>query len=285
MRWWWGLLLTSGCFTKPSAPMQADDARTDGVISDGAEPQDGGRADAVVCMPWSVATALGSVNTSSNEDGPALRPTGDWLAFVSLRAGGTSDLYISARMSGGFSTAVLAIGQTTTTEYSATWSNLGNVLYFTQDGAWKKSSFNGGTVGTPFAAVDLAATSAQKPTFFDQDRGIVFTNGADLYVAVRPDATTVFGSKTLLSVSDSVANDSDPTVTPDGLVLYFTSDRTGSKKVYRTTRPDLTSDFDPPQLVPEFGDVADLEVNATDTEMFFTIGATTDIYMSTRTCP
>jgi hypothetical protein len=50
-------------------------------------------------LPWEAPVNLGpSVNSPANDNGPSLSPDGQFLFFVSTRAGGLADLYVSRRI-------------------------------------------------------------------------------------------------------------------------------------------------------------------------------------------
>jgi hypothetical protein len=58
-----------------------------------------------------------------------------------------------------------------------------------------------------------------------------------------------FSSPELLdALSLPAAREVDPTLSPDGLTLYFASDRAGKLDLYESTRPTLDGSFGPPSL-------------------------------------
>lgn len=61
--------------------------------------------------------------------------------------------------------------------------------------------------------------------------------GADIFVATRSSAAATYGTPTLVDeVSDPIAHDRDPWVSPDHRVLVFASDRDGFERLYISTR-------------------------------------------------
>src|SRR5262249_45932526 len=71
-----------------------------------------------------------------------------------------------------------------------------------------------------------------------------------LYTATRTSATKTFEPPALIAelVSQEGGNVS-PTVTPDGLTMYFESTRTGLHQILQVTRDAVTSPWSPPMLV------------------------------------
>jgi hypothetical protein len=61
-------------------------------------------------------------------------------------------------------------------------------------------------------------------------------------------------------ISDPNTSEADPSVTGDGLELYFSSSRTGNTDIYVTRRDSLSDPWDPPDLVEELSSAdADLD--------------------------
>jgi Tol biopolymer transport system component len=79
--------------------------------------------------------------------------------------------------------------------------------------------------------------------------------GSDLWVATRSSPTSSFAAPVDLATVSSTTNDREPSLSADGLTLYFTSeDRAGgpgSVDIWRATRPDVASAFGSPAPVLE----------------------------------
>jgi Tol biopolymer transport system component len=79
--------------------------------------------------------------------------------------------------------------------------------------------------------------------------------GSDLWVATRSDPASAFGVPTVVATVSSTTNDRAPSLSADGLTLYFTSESRpggpGSVDIWRATRPTRASEFDPPAAVTE----------------------------------
>ena len=84
----------------------------------------------------------------------------------------------------------------------------------------------------------------------------------DLYQATRTSATAAFGSFVLMPNLNSSGADTKPALTPDGLQLFFSSDRPGAGTgydIYLATRPNLQAAFGATALVTAVSStVADL---------------------------
>jgi len=108
-------------------------------------------------------------------------------------------------------------------------------------------------------AVDTAfdewapALSGDKLTLvFESDRA----GGRDLYLATRPTVEASFGPAVLIQAVDTLASERDPTLSMDGLTMYFTSDRAGPPLLYRATRSSPVAAFANPTSVAELASVA-----------------------------
>lgn len=85
--------------------------------------------------------------------------------------------------------------------------------------------------------------------FFDSERPGGPTAGlGDIWVATRSAITQPFGPPVLVAELASLEDDTSPDITPDGLTMYFGSERAspGDRDLYVTTRPDRTSPWSAP---------------------------------------
>jgi hypothetical protein len=85
--------------------------------------------------------------------------------------------------------------------------------------------------------------------FFASDRGTM--NGEfELFVATRPTVTDAFRAPTpIAELAATVGETQSPTLTPDGLTMFFESSRTGDFQIFQTSRDTLGSPFQRPQTV------------------------------------
>jgi Tol biopolymer transport system component len=68
--------------------------------------------------------------------------------------------------------------------------------------------------------------------------------GFDIFVSTRSSTTAAWGALTSLPNVNTASQERSPVLTPDGLTLFFYSDRGGSGyDIYSSTRPSLISDF------------------------------------------
>lgn len=93
------------------------------------------------------------------------------------------------------------------------------------------------------------------PTLTQDERIIVFSGlnlpggmgGADLWMAERTAVLNPFGTASSLDALNSSANEYHPALSADGLTLFFASDRSGSYKLYKSTRQAKFLPFPAPQ--------------------------------------
>jgi Tol biopolymer transport system component len=114
---------------------------------------------------------------------------------------------------------------------------------------------------------------------FQSDRG----GDNDLYEATRATTADAFGSVVPLTALNGSSSERAPTLTTDGLTIYFDSDRSGTHELYRATRTSVTSAFAAPQMVPVAGatEVVGPEVSAAGDELFYNDAAEVTIYRAT----
>jgi len=67
----------------------------------------------------------------------------------------------------------------------------------------------------------------------------------DLWMASRDDRNSPFGQVRNLSELNTTTSEWAPSVTPDGLTLYFASNRNGSSQLFTATRTSLDGTFGP----------------------------------------
>jgi Tol biopolymer transport system component len=167
---------------------------------------------------WRTPAVVMELSTASVETTPELAPDGNTLAFASDRAGtlGGDDLWIATRGPGGIWQGVVQA-----TVLSST------------------SNDTGGAFTTDHLAVALASDRA---------------NGIDtnLYLATRPDTATAWSISELTMLSATGRDDGNPYLSPDGLTLYFDSDRlTGKSDLFVATRTDRSAEFTSVKAISE----------------------------------
>ena len=100
------------------------------------------------------------------------------------------------------------------------------------------------------ALYDLGDVS--NPSLTQDELTIVFTGrdisggqgGYDLWMATRQNKNLPFTNIINLAEINSTELDAHPSISPDGLTLYFDSDRNGTSQLFKATRESLDAPFD-----------------------------------------
>ena len=157
--------------------------------------------------PFGAPTWLDSVNRPAFDQQPSLTPDELFMVFTSTRTGGAGDydLWTAERADRGdaFSTPTnLAELNTSARELGASMSADGLSLYFT-------SNRSGGRGET------------------------------DIWIATRNNASSPFRAPENLSVVNSSSDDSGVELSPDGRELFWASNRSGRREIWRACRDCL----------------------------------------------
>ncbi len=111
--------------------------------------------------------------------------------------------------------------------------------------------------------------------------------GYDIWMATRPDKNSPFANFTNLIEINSSALDAHPSISSDGLTLYFASDRNGNLQLFKTTRKSLDTPFGAPEHLSFFdspgSSLADPFMSSDGTTLLFakyTNAGKFDIYVS-----
>ena len=228
--------------------------------------------------PWGTPVSLGpTVNSSASDFAPTLSRDGHWLFFGSSRPGARSgDIWVSFRA---------------------------NVH---DDFGWQAPVNLGTAVNTPgfeggpgyFENDDLGAPQL----FFNRNPSPVNTGG-DIYVSEQA-ADGSWGTAVLVAELRSDETDQHPSVAPNGLEIYFHSNRPGSTPnpdgpaftdIWMSTRESVLEPWSPPTNLGAPINTAGTESGATIfargriEQLFFTRNVATppatdnDVFVSTRT--
>lgn len=111
--------------------------------------------------------------------------------------------------------------------------------------------------------------------------------GYDIWTASRASKDAAFSGFSNLYEMNTLFNEHDPFISPDGFTLYFSSDRNGPIRLFEATRDSLDEPFGPPGQLP-FGDSPNVDISAPSlsadgTRLYFTHrvdGGQLDIYVS-----
>jgi len=113
--------------------------------------------------------------------------------------------------------------------------------------------------GTPTRVAVLSASGNECCAVMAADElHVVFagqpSSNIELYVSSRGSVASTWGAPALVTELVTTSQESNPYLTPDGLSVYFDSDRPGSaggRDLYVATRPDVGSPFSTPQRISE----------------------------------
>ena len=204
--------------------------------------------------PFGTATAVAALNTGSSEDDPSL--TGDQLEIVfnSDRAGGVGagDIWTAKRAS-----------------IAATWGTATNVT-----------------------ALNTAGDDAT-PSLSRDGLQIFWTaNGSkgakDIFTATRASRAAAWSAPVELTSISTTGDDAGPSLSADGLELYFASDLGGNENLYVAKRPAATDAFTTASQITELNTTSpDQEpwINGTRSLLLWTssrVSGNNDLWMARR---
>jgi Tol biopolymer transport system component len=106
-------------------------------------------------------------------------------------------------------------------------------------------------IGTNISELNALGNRHQTPRLTADELTIVFSSynmpggygGYDIWMATRPDRYSPFGQVTNLAEINTASSDHAPFVSPDGLTLYFDSNRNGQFQLFQATRESLNEPF------------------------------------------
>lgn len=206
---------------------------------------------------WSAPVNLGAtINSTSNDQQPAISKDGLSLYFTSNRPGGLGgfDMYVSQRASvddaWGSPLNLGPIVNTTVDEGNPAFSRDGHLLFFQSK---RLPSFGGIDLWVSYRehthddfdwqpAVNLgpgvnSVADDNGPSYFENDEGgapqLYFGSArtglgvADIYLSEQM-ADGSFGPAVLVTDLSSTSNENDPSIRHDGLEIFFQSNRIGS---------------------------------------------------------
>jgi Tol biopolymer transport system component len=214
-------------------------------------------------------TSLGAPNSAYKEGDPVVSQDGLTLYFLSSRSSTGNDIYVATRTSTslnfGAATLVTAVNTSSNDDHFFVSAN-GLEAFISSDRtstvglndifrATRTSTSN--SWGT-FTALSVVNTSMQEYDCHLEADGLTLwlTSGYpstpppyDIYYAKRTDLSSAFGARTAVTALNSSNSEMDVSLTDDGKVVLFRSDRDGSLRVYYATRSSRSSTFGTPQVV------------------------------------
>jgi len=256
------------------------------------------------------ARLAGPIQSTQDDWGPTPTRGGLELFFYSFRTGSVAgDLYHATRPSldADFS-AALRVDELASDvdDGSPTLTDDGLVLAFQRAGDLFEA-----TRPAPDAAfgtatmLSISSASADGDPFMSADGlRVVFVSsrigpdqhGLDLFEATRSDRTAAFGQPVELAGLNSDVDEVAPTLSPDGLEIFFASRRLGGPggtDIYTARRPALDQPFSAPVLVPELTSARDdtgLRLASDGVTIYLDYdaltagGANADLWTAVRSC-
>lgn len=259
-----GALATDGGFVAPmlvaelSGPGADDDPTLTGDLLEiyFASDRAGGAGEddiwrsvrASASEPWQPPAPVAELNSAQQDEAPGITADGLEIYLSSSRGGG-NDIWMSTRTS----REEAWLPPTLVTELSSgsgdfqaqpSPSKLRLVLYRSSgdrdvyestrvavDQPWS-SPATLSTISTPDGDRSPCLYGSELEIVFSSDRDSGTFDVQDLFWATRPALGDEFGSALPLTTVNSPADDDDPWVSPDGRVLYFSSDRGGDTEIY-----------------------------------------------------
>lgn len=217
-------------------------------------------------MPQLTAPApVTSLNTAGYEDNAFVVADGQTVYFRSDR-GGSPDFWYAKLdpASGDFVPAAELMSLSSNgDEGTIQVSPDGRTAYISSTRTPSAGGYDLYVATRPDNADDFAVSSTDVANLetavneFDQqvvrgEQRIYFTSGAaapDLYFADRPAPGAPFAAPTLVPGVNTTASEFDPFVSPDELVILFTSDRDGNRDIFVSRRTSTAVAFDQPEPV------------------------------------
>lgn len=235
---------------------------------------------ATLSSAWGAPQNLGAtINTSANDTPSSISPDGREMFIQSTRPGGVGgvDIYTSTRTDPnndfGWMTPV-NIGSAINTSsldgfgnYFVDPSTGAGTLFFNSDRSgglggndiYRSTRNADGTFNPPSLVAELNSSGTEERTtisrdglefFFSSNRLVPTTNQA-IFFSTRASTTAPWSPPVHLASLNTVGSNAQPSLSPDGTVLYFVSNRTGGfglGDIYSAVRVSVnrssTADFD-----------------------------------------
>jgi Tol biopolymer transport system component len=231
-----------------------------------------GACDWSVVLPrLGVAESLGAPNTARSEIDPVVSRDGLRLYYVAYTSNTSgNDIVIATRssVSADFGAgAVLALASTNSNDMHFFESDSGLEAFLSSDRAptvggadifHATRARTTDTWGTFVSAANVNSATGDFDPHLEADGLTLWfdpigrsdgTGLQDIYYARRTGASAEFGNPVPATVLNSTANDWNVSLTTDGLVLVFQSDRGASPHVYYAIRSNRSSSFGAPMVL------------------------------------
>ena len=219
---------------------------------------------ATTTSPWDAPQPLTGINTADHEYCPTpVRGRGLYFVRQSAAAApgaGNADVYFAREANGGWTDEVALNANINSA--GAEWSpslfedDAGNVVFFFSSnragGMGGQDIYYSVNWGPAQPATSLnTAANDMRPNVRRNGREIVFDSnrpgaaGFDVYIASRADANAPFDPPEAIAAVNSAGNETRPSLSWDGSILLFGSDRPGGEgaaDIYVSTRPRADAD-------------------------------------------
>lgn len=249
MRVWVAALVACGC------------GRIGFDVSAGSDGAGGGDG-ATPVGTWSTPQPVPGLSSTRQDWAPGLSFDGKILVLGSTRDTGVwSQLYVATLSGTTWSTPVaIASLASTVIDSDPAWNATGTTLYFASnrvtDCRLYTSAYDG-SFAPPVIVPGFESETAEGPTLSTDELELFygFATPYEVHRATRASTTaawTLDGPVTELN--DATSRSGWPSLSQDGLTLYFESDRTGRAQIYRASRSLVGGPFSAPELVPELDD-------------------------------
>jgi hypothetical protein len=165
------------------------------------------------------------------------------------------------------------------------------MYYHQESGTWNMMMSQRASVNAPWSSGTSVAgipTGVGFSTLSADELTVVCDNpnvgNWDMFIATRPDKNSAFGNIRSLSEINTSSVDASPSLSPDGLSLYFHSNRNGVQQIFEVTRLSLNDPFGNLQHLSVFDNpngVVWPSISSDGRALYFAYGsANTDIYVS-----
>lgn len=263
--------------------------------------------------PFATPVALVGDGLQSGADDWAPTPTlgGLGLYFYSYREGASPKIFHAERSSttAPFDPPIyamdLAVGTGSGQRASTLTADALDILFENGGGMIYEATRTSVAMpfSTPQPVTPIDGGGAYEPFMTADGLRLVFdsprssTNGtSDLFETTRPSLAAPFGPPVVLAPLRTSSDERTPTLSDDGLDVYFASDRPGGPggfDVYHAHRAAVDQPFDAPALVPELSSPLDdigLRLSRDGSAMYLNFAAMdngttdTDLEVATRSC-
>jgi Tol biopolymer transport system component len=217
-----------------------------------------------ITLAWTTPQPLTNVNTYWDESQGSLSADKKTIYFARADYMDTWQVWSATRISldqqFGTPTLLANVNQPRTYTCYPSISYDGQTLYYTSgNGIAMSTKTVGGSWTTPQAVPGLNSMGKVEAARFSADElSVVFhsqTNSMglwDLYTASRSDKNSPFSNIRNITELNSISPDTGPSLSADGLTIYFASTSSGQWQCYTAMRTTRDSAFGAPQLMTDF---------------------------------